>query len=733
MKTRKNQKGFTLVELLVAISILGLIMVIAIPQISNIQTSNKNTKYKKYAESMITSAKLYTDSYTQDMFGNNQSGCVDIPYEDMKEKDLLKDFKLEGSTCNHPGKTFIRVRKANDHYLYQSSIYCTDKSGKVVYDKQLSATGCDDKPDTKGPTMTIDAAPTAWSKGVGVKATVRIWDEYGMLENIKIKLVWTKEGAEVGTPVEYNFKNKRYAASTSSTALTYSIEVPQNATGQYILKAIPVDVRDSVGNYQKNTVQSGAFKLDNTKPRVTGTTNDSNSQWTNKDVTITATGADDHSGVKQIYYYYSADNKLKDWNEDNKESVKGIWSVQRNNEAFIIVEDAVGNFSEPVSAGHIKIDKTKPTVGTVTNDSDSKWVNRNVVITATASDTGGSKLDGIYYYYNDDSTNRNDWDSGSTISSVTGTWGTERNNTVTIIAKDNAGNVSDAASAGSVKIDKTKPTISSINNPSNGNATVPGLTMTLTGGDSGTYQSGIAKWRWTYDTSSWNDYASSNYSPFTTTAFTALRNPTTVYYSLCDTAGNCSNHSTTTVHIVSACSSTTTTWSGSWSACTKKCGGGTQTQTGTKYSTYTGENCGSDSKSQNCETQACCSKVTYKDGSTCSVDCGGGTYNRLAYSYYDGSRCSGSDTSTGGNSCNTHTCGPPSHTHKTSLLGDVLHKCGYHLSCGTTHSTAHWGYCGVCYNYGKVYRSDTYSHCPGKNLDGCKWWNTSYPTSVKGY
>ena len=48
MKNNKNQKGFTLVELLVAISILGLIMVIAIPQISTIQTSNKNTKVNPF-------------------------------------------------------------------------------------------------------------------------------------------------------------------------------------------------------------------------------------------------------------------------------------------------------------------------------------------------------------------------------------------------------------------------------------------------------------------------------------------------------------------------------------------------------------------------------------------------------------------------------------------------------------------------------------------------------------
>ena len=71
-----NNKGFTLVELLVAITILGIIMVIALPQLSNIQNNNRTTKYKKYVETMLTSGKLYVDAYTEDLFGNNQSGFI---------------------------------------------------------------------------------------------------------------------------------------------------------------------------------------------------------------------------------------------------------------------------------------------------------------------------------------------------------------------------------------------------------------------------------------------------------------------------------------------------------------------------------------------------------------------------------------------------------------------------------------------------------------------------------
>ena len=122
-KKLQNRKGFTLIELLVAIVILAIIVVLSIPQISNLIDSNSDRIFDAYEETIRTSGKLYTDAYNQDMFGNNTSGCYDIEYSAMEDKKLIKDVNIHNATCNGGSqkKTFVRVYKSGDVYKYKVS------------------------------------------------------------------------------------------------------------------------------------------------------------------------------------------------------------------------------------------------------------------------------------------------------------------------------------------------------------------------------------------------------------------------------------------------------------------------------------------------------------------------------------------------------------------------------------------------------------------------------------
>ena len=129
----------------------------------------------------------------------------------------------------------------------------------------------------------------------------------------------------------------------------------------------------------------------------------------------------------------------------------------------------------------------------------------------------------------------------------------------------------------------------------------------------------------------------------------------TVYLSVLDEAGNVANK-TVTYTVYRECSKTTKGYTAGWSGCTAKCGGGTQTRAYAYKDNYTGKTCSTGNDTQKCNTMDCCSSVRYVDGSSCSASCGGGTKNRLAYSNYNGQRCSNKDQSSGGSPCNTQGC-----------------------------------------------------------------------------
>ena len=127
----KNKRGFTLIELIAVIIILGVLLVIAIPTITKYTSGARESTYKSHEVSMAEAAR----AYTIDCLNSNENGCtvpreketINVYLDKLIEEEYiskLQDPKNQGTFCSSE-KSFVKVKKTGkSNFEYETCLFC---------------------------------------------------------------------------------------------------------------------------------------------------------------------------------------------------------------------------------------------------------------------------------------------------------------------------------------------------------------------------------------------------------------------------------------------------------------------------------------------------------------------------------------------------------------------------------------------------------------------------------
>ena len=155
-----NKKGFTLVEILAAITILGILSLMAIAGYTRYIDYSKNKSYKHMAKSASTAAEEYIMDHPGDAVKTKKvnssngkkyvisnSGADGVLFETLIEEGYLSgasDPDNKGHDCK--GRVTIGIidgssQGALDQYMYVVDQCCINYSAKYTYTIEVNASG----------------------------------------------------------------------------------------------------------------------------------------------------------------------------------------------------------------------------------------------------------------------------------------------------------------------------------------------------------------------------------------------------------------------------------------------------------------------------------------------------------------------------------------------------------------------------------------------------------------
>ena len=100
-----KEKGFTLIELIAVIVIMGMLLLIVFPATSRLLKSNEEKKFDMYYDSTKEAIERYARTRREELGGIEGEGCVDDKtLSELKEYDYISEYKEEKNvSCLSPG------------------------------------------------------------------------------------------------------------------------------------------------------------------------------------------------------------------------------------------------------------------------------------------------------------------------------------------------------------------------------------------------------------------------------------------------------------------------------------------------------------------------------------------------------------------------------------------------------------------------------------------------------
>ena len=369
----RNKKGFTLIELLVCITILGIIMAMSIPVIRNITVKNSATKYSAYLDTVVHASKLYVDSYGEDMFGRYETGCAYVTFEDLLEKNLIKDYNADGITCN-TSSTFVEVTKYEDSYSFKGYLGCANKHdvNTLVYTLPTANTPNVQDPATcagvdVSSTIGITVSPNAYANHdkKSLDVVIKINGRSGISRDTVLKYKWSAaandfsqdgmQTANLNIPVD-PVQRVDISAGRMISVESSPISTPIGESGKIYLIVNSDNLRDLYDNYwsynDSTYVAYGPYTIDN-KPPVFDATSaivSSNGTYNNETPKLSLSVDDDVSENSQLKMCVSYNGFCSSWEAFNPNktlpTTGGFQYNGTNYKVYVSVKDVAGNIAQ---------------------------------------------------------------------------------------------------------------------------------------------------------------------------------------------------------------------------------------------------------------------------------------------------------------------------------------------------------------------------------------------------